>query len=93
MQRVRPKTVVLLAVDPGLDRPDVFLARLAGLVKRALGQHNGQISWRVLAAATAQREATVREGLRWLAARGHVRIAAEEGDEVRIEFWQRRPAL
>ncbi len=85
LQRVQPKTVVLFAVDPGLDRPDAFLARLAGLVKRALGANDGQINLRVLAAATAQREATVRVGLRWLAARGHVRIAAEEGDEVRIE--------
>ena len=85
LQRVQPKTVVLFAVDPGLDRPDAFLARLAGLVKRALSAKDGQISLRMLAAATAQREATVRVGLRWLAARGHVRIAAEEGDEVRIE--------
>jgi single-stranded-DNA-specific exonuclease len=85
LQRVQPKTVVLFAVDPGLDRPDAFLARLAGLVKRALGANDGQINLRMLAAATAQREATVRVGLRWLAARGHVRIAAEEGDEVRIE--------
>ena len=85
LQRLQPKTVVLFAVDPGLDRPDAFLARLAGLVKRALSAKDGQISWRVLAAATAQREATVRVGLRWLAARGYVRIAAEEGNEVRIE--------
>lgn len=85
LQHVQPKTVVLFAVNPGLDRPDAFLARLAGLVKRALSAKDGQISVRMLAAATAQREATVRVGLRWLAARGHVRIAAEEGDEVRIE--------
>jgi len=85
LQRLQPKTVVLFAVDPGLDRPDAFLARLAGLVKRALGAHDGQISCRVLAAAMAQREATVRVGLRWLAARGHVQLAAEEGDVVRIE--------
>ena len=84
-QRVQPKTVVLFAVDPGLDRPDAFLAWLAGLVKRALSANDGQINLRMLAAATAQREATVRVGLRWLAARGHVRIVAEEGNEVRIE--------
>jgi hypothetical protein len=93
LQRLQPKTVVLFAVDPGLDRPDAFLARLAGLVKRALGANNGQISLRMLAAATAQRETTVRVGLRWLAARGHVRIAAEEGDEVRIESGDGVPGL
>ena len=85
MHRVQPKTVVLFAVDPGLDRLDAFLVRLAGLVKRALGANDGRINVRMLAAATAQREATVRVGLRWLAARGHVRLAAEDGDEARIE--------
>ena len=85
LQRVQPKTVVLFAVDPGLDRADAFLARLAGLVKRALGANDGQINLRMLAAATAQREATVRVGLRWLAARGYVRLASEDSDEVRIE--------
>ena len=85
LQRVQPKTVVLFAVDPDLDRPDAFVARLAGLVKRALGANDGQINLRMLAAATAQREATVRVGLRWLAARGYVRLASEDSDEVRIE--------
>jgi hypothetical protein len=37
-----------------------------------------------LAAATAQREAAVRLGLRWLAARGHVHIVQEDGDIIRL---------
>ena len=85
LQRVQPKTVVVFAVDPGLDQPAALLARLAGLIKRGLSVHGGQISLRILAAATAQRQVTVRVGLQWLAARGHVRIAAEDGDTVWIE--------
>jgi single-stranded-DNA-specific exonuclease len=85
LRRVQPNTVVVFAVDPGLDRPDTFLARLAGLIKRVIAANDGQINLRALAAAMAQREATVRVGLRWLAARGHVQIVAEEDDEVRIE--------
>ncbi len=44
----------------------------------------GVASLQRLAAATAQRPAVARLGLRWLAARGHVRIEVEEGDAVRL---------
>lgn len=85
LQQVKPQTVVVFAVDPGMDQVDVFLARLAGLAKHALAASDGQASVTRLAAATAQRSAVVRLGLRWLAARGHVRIQAEDGDVVRLE--------
>lgn len=84
IEAVQPRTVAVFAVDPGLDRAEALLARLAGLVKRIMSVHGGQASLRGLAAATAQREATVRVGLRWLAARGHLRIIAEEGDAVHV---------
>jgi single-stranded-DNA-specific exonuclease len=85
VQAVQPKTVAVFAVDPGMDRADGFLARLAGLVKRALNANSGQASLSMLAAATAQRAATVRAGLRWLAARGHVRIVQEGDDAIVLE--------
>lgn len=84
LNQVKPKEIILFADDPGMDQLDAFLARLAGLVKRALHTEAGQVSVARLAAATAQRAAAVRLGLRWLAARGHIRIEAEEGDALRL---------
>jgi hypothetical protein len=82
LDRSKPKEVVLFADDPGMDPLDAFLQRLAGLAKHALRTEDGLVSVQRLAAATAQRTALVRLGLRWLASRGHVRIQAEEGDAV-----------
>ena len=84
LERVSPETVYLFAIDPGLDHPEAFLARLAGLTKRALNVRGGQVSISMLAAATAQREATVRAGLTWLVARGHLTVVGEDGDEVHL---------
>jgi hypothetical protein len=69
--------VILLGVDPELDQPQRFLVRLAGLVKRALRSEGGRIDLSALAAATAQREETVRAGIAWLAARGDVVVLAD----------------
>jgi len=79
MARVAPRRVVLFAVDPGLDKPEVFLKHLAGLAKYALKRHDGDIQIAGLVSATAQREITVRKGLAWLEARGYFEIV-EEGD-------------
>jgi single-stranded-DNA-specific exonuclease len=79
VERVSPETVYLFGIDPGLDDMEGFLQRLAGLVKRALKAHGGRVRVSTLAAATAQREATVRMGLEWLASHGHVWVL--EGDE------------
>jgi single-stranded-DNA-specific exonuclease len=101
MDRVSPRRVILFAVDPQLDEPAAFLRRLAGLVRHSLSARDGQVSVSALAAATAQRQATVRAGLRWLEAKGQVRIVADEGDQVtmapgdgrsstEVDDWQRR---
>ncbi len=82
LNQVKPKEVIVFADDPGMDQFDAFLQRLAGLAKRALRSGDGQISVARLAAATAQREAVVRQGVRWLAGRGHVLIQAEENDVI-----------
>jgi hypothetical protein len=81
---VSPGTVFLFGIDPEMDAPQVFLRRLAGLAKRALRVDQGRVTVSALAAATAQRESTVRAGLAWLAARGHVAVLHEDGDEVRL---------
>jgi single-stranded-DNA-specific exonuclease len=82
LEAASPRQVFLVGQDPGLDDAERFLGRLAGLIKRALGDGEGRVSVSTLATATAQREATVRAGLAWLAARGHVAVQREVGDEV-----------
>ena len=84
LEKVSAETVYLFGVDPGLDRPEEFLKRLAGLTRHALNSNQGQANVSTLAAATAQREATVRAGLAWLGARGHVVVLGEDGDEVHL---------
>ncbi len=84
IEQVSPGVIYLFARDPGLDDPEQFLKRLAGLAKRALREADGVVSVAALEAATATTGTTVRAGISWLAARGDVRIAAEDGDEVRL---------
>jgi len=84
LERVKPQTVYLFGVDPGYGSPSAFLGRLAGLVKHALSTRDGGARISELAAATAAREATVRAGLTWLAARGSIGLAFGDGDEARL---------
>jgi single-stranded-DNA-specific exonuclease len=82
--KVSPETVYVFGVDPGLEKPQAFLERLAGLVKGALSVHEGGVSVSTLAAAMAEREATVRLGLDWLVERGHIAIVDEEADQIQL---------
>jgi single-stranded-DNA-specific exonuclease len=84
LEKVLPETVYLFGIAPGLDHLEEFLKRLAGLTRRALNASQGQAKLSMLAAATAQREATVRAGLDWLAARGHLVVLDEAGDEMHL---------
>ncbi len=71
LAQVGPARVCLFARDPGADTPEAFIRRLTGLVKHALWPPAPDVRRsRQLAAATAQRTATVWLGLAWLAARG-----------------------
>ena len=85
LQAVKPEKVVLFAVNPGLDHMDAFLRRLAGLFKYALGSSQGRVSLPALAAATAHRLATVRLGLDWLQARGHLHIVSIDDNTALLE--------
>jgi single-stranded-DNA-specific exonuclease len=84
LEKVSPGTVYLFGIDPGLDHPEKFLERLAGLVRYALSSRQGRANISTLAAATAQREATVRAGIAWLAGRGHLEVLAQDGDELHL---------
>jgi len=84
LEKVAPETVYLFGIDPGLDHPETFLKRLAGLTRYALNSHQGRANVSTLAAATAQRETTVRQGMAWLAARGHLVVLGEDDDEIQL---------
>jgi hypothetical protein len=85
LQSVRPVRVYLVAHEPPTDEMAIFVERMMGMVKHDLNQHGGQVAVRRLAAALGQREATVRAGLEWLAARGQLNIVAADGDLVRLQ--------
>ncbi len=84
LKKVSPEMVYFFGIDPDLDEANRFLQRLAGLVKRALSTEQGKARISTLAAATAQREATVHAGLAWLVGRGHVTVEDSDGDEIRL---------
>lgn len=91
LRAVAPQRVYLFAIASGEDAPADFLRHLAGRVKYALahaapspvdgGSEEGvRVSIHALAAATAQRAATVRAGLRWLTAKGLITAQAEDDE-------------
>ena len=77
---VRPKTIYLFAVSPAAEKTDEFLSRLAGMMKFTINQRRGKANIKELAAATAQRETTIRLGLEWLEAGGHLKVEEENGE-------------
>lgn len=79
---VRPERVALFAIDPGMDEPEPFLRRFAGLAKYVLNARDGRVAVAELAAAMAQRELVIHLGLAWLAAQGSLTVR-EESDGAR----------
>lgn len=77
LEIVQPKTVYVFGVSPAEEKPDEFLAHLAGLCKYVLNQRRGKVTVKELASAMAAREGAVRIGLEWLAAGGHVSVVGE----------------
>jgi hypothetical protein len=77
-------TVTVAARHLPDDSAEAFLKRLGGLIKYAQKAYGGEISVLKLAAATAQREATVRHGLDWLIARGEIGVEWLDGDWARV---------
>jgi single-stranded-DNA-specific exonuclease len=84
LETVSPDIVHLFDVDPQMDKLEPFIKRLLGLVKYALASNQGVVKVSALAAATAQREATVKEGIDWLAARGILEVLDEQDGEIHL---------
>ncbi len=73
LEQVKPHRVALFGVDPQTATFELFLQRLAGLVKFILRQKR-TVTLEKLAGLTAQSEAAVRLGLCYLEACGFVRV-------------------
>jgi single-stranded-DNA-specific exonuclease len=71
---VSPQRLILFAVDPELDSPEIFLRRLVGLVKYTLRVHQGKAELSALGAVLSHRSATILAGLEWLQARGQIHL-------------------
>ncbi len=84
LDAVGPACVYLVGHDPGMDEPQTFLKRLAGLVKYTIKHKGGTVQLDELAAMTAQRPETTRAGLDWLAARGQIAFADPDGGVVAL---------
>ncbi|HEY5984510.1 MAG TPA: single-stranded-DNA-specific exonuclease RecJ [Anaerolineales bacterium] len=81
---VMPRVVYLVGRRP--DAPVVaheFLKQLGGMVKFAMREREGYAVVSELASACAARELSIRLGLEWFVASGHIRTQAD-GDRVKI---------
>ncbi len=78
---VQPHKLYLFAIASP-DSTEEFLERLAGLIKHCIRQRGGRTSYRELAAATGQRLQTVRRGIGWLAAQGHINVLRASEEEL-----------
>jgi hypothetical protein len=68
----------LFGISPVSEKPDAFLSRLAGLAKYVINQRGGKVTVGELAGVTGQRGGTIRLGLEWLAAGGHISIQRDD---------------
>ncbi|GAB4528339.1 MAG: single-stranded-DNA-specific exonuclease RecJ [Anaerolineales bacterium] len=85
VMRVRPRQVVFVGRDSGLDEPQAFLNRLAGVVKYAIQHYAGELPLVRAAAATAQRMDTLFAGLAWLAAEGYITLQSGDEEMYRVQ--------
>jgi single-stranded-DNA-specific exonuclease len=86
LEKVHPKTVYLFAVTKPVEPPVAFLSNLIGLLKYTIHQRNGKATWSELAAATAQKPVTVRNGLGWLVALGEFNLKAGADEEIFVSI-------
>lgn len=86
LRAVQPRQVYLFAASTASDQPVPFMNRLAGMARHAIQAMRGQVALSRLAAATAQREATIRKGLEWLEGRGMIQVVFEpDGNLILLE--------
>lgn len=84
LERVKPKHVILLDLSMINSSPETFIGQLMGLIKFILNHREGKVTYPELAAATAQREITVRSALSWLIFQGEISLSDEKGNEITL---------
>ena len=84
VERVAPRAVYVCDEGGAGDSLAPFVQRLAGLLKHDLNRREGRVDVLQLAAAAGQRQATVRKGIEWLAAKGRIAILEDEPDVLHI---------
>jgi single-stranded-DNA-specific exonuclease len=78
LEIVNPQTVYLIAAHPPVEVTEYFLAHLTGILKFAINHHDGKVTYAELAAATAQKLATVETGFNWLVTCGKITLKHQE---------------
>lgn len=93
--QVQPHTVYWFDQAPQVDTLPDFIARLSGVVKFVLNQRHGITGLDELAALMSHTEATVKQGLLWLQAKGQIVIqqVADEAVSLRAGDKQSHPDL
>jgi single-stranded-DNA-specific exonuclease len=81
---VKPQKIILVCADPFPESASEYIKHLAGLLKYALRQRKGKVTFSELAAATAQRQITVVLGLNWLVSRGIISLQQLEDDKLSV---------
>jgi single-stranded-DNA-specific exonuclease len=82
LAQVQPSTVALLGVTAVSDDPRDFLSRLGGLIRHAIRTRAGELSIARFAGILNQRETLVNLGIRWLIARGSIRVVETQEDHL-----------
>lgn len=85
MKTVDPTRVILLKGKLEPLNPEAFINRLMGLVKFSINHRLGVSSYSELAAATAQRETAIRNGLKWMSTQGMIEFSIEAGNKIMIQ--------
>lgn len=84
LKTVDPTRVILLRGSSISMDPETFINRLLGLVKFTISKRAGISSYSALAAATAQRETTIRTALEWMTAQGMIEFHLEGENKIRL---------
>ncbi len=92
LRTVRPGSLILVCMDPGLATPADFLRHLLGMAKYAVRAEAGRMNLERAAEATAHRVATLRAGLACLARAGLIEVGELTSPVVRVSPGERQSA-
>jgi single-stranded-DNA-specific exonuclease len=92
IERVKPQTIYLCAIDLADDHVEPFLKRLSGLLKHDIAQRNGHADLPRLAAALNQRLITARKGIEWLEETSQIRVLEWSEEQLTVSLTDRQGA-